>query len=108
MRTPNRIVLLAALLLPAVAHAEEHVITQKDKAFSQDKIRIHRNETIRFRNEDPFAHNVYSRSEIADFNVKLQAPGASDVVKFDKAGTSTVRCAIHPGMKLTVEVVDGE
>ena len=97
---------LAVLLLPSVGVADEYVITQKDKAFSQDKIRLHRNESIRFLNQDPFAHNVYSRSDIADFNVKLQEPGATDTVKFDKPGTATVRCAIHPGMKLTVEVVD--
>ena len=97
---------LALLLAPHAALAEEHVILQKDKNFSQERIQIQRNETIRFRNEDPFAHNVYSRSDVADFNVKLQEPGASDVVKFDKTGTGVVRCAIHPGMKLTVEVVD--
>src|SRR5215475_7782869 len=97
---------LAVLLLPTAGVADEYVITQKNKAFSQDKIQLHRNDSIRFLNQDPFAHNVYSRSEIADFNVKLQEPGSSDAVKFDKPGTATVRCAIHPGMKLTVEVQD--
>jgi plastocyanin len=97
---------LAALLLPGLALAEEHVIAQKDKQFSQDRILIRRNETIRFVNEDPFAHNVFSRSDVADFNVKLQEPGSSDSVRFEKSGTGIVRCAIHPGMKLTVEVTE--
>jgi plastocyanin len=103
LRTP---LALAVLLLPGLALGEEHVVVQKDKQFSQDRIRIRRNETIRFVNEDPFAHNVFSRSDVADFNVKLQEPGSSDSVVFDKTGTGLVRCAIHPGMKLTVEVTD--
>jgi plastocyanin len=97
---------LLTLLLPGLAFGEEHVIVQKGKQFSQDRIQIRRNETIRFVNEDPFAHNVFSRSEVAEFNVKLQEPGSSDAVRFDKSGTGVVRCAIHPGMKLTVEVAD--
>ena len=103
LRTP---IVLAILLLPGLAFGEEHVITQKDKQFSQDYIKIKRNETIRFTNQDPFAHNVFSRSDVADFNVKLQEPGSSDAVRFDKTGKGLVRCAIHPGMKLTVEVTD--
>ena len=106
MRVSKWIALAAVALLPGAAFGEEYVITQKDKAFSQEKIQLKRNDTIRFKNEDPFAHNVFSRSEIADFNVKLQEPGASDPIKFDKKGSGVVRCAIHPGMKLAVEVVD--
>jgi plastocyanin len=95
---------LCLLLLSAAALGEEHVVSQKDKQFSQPAIRIARGDTIRFVNEDTLAHNVFARSEVVEFNVKLQEPGSSDVVRFPKAGVVEVRCAIHPKMKIKVEV----
>lgn len=97
-------VCLLMLLSAAAAVGEEHVVTQKDKQFSQPTIRIARNDTIRFLNQDNLAHNVFARSPIAEFNVKLQEPGSSDVVRFSKPGIVEVRCAIHPKMKIRVEV----
>jgi plastocyanin len=34
----------------------------------------------------------------------IQAPGETIDVPFDKAGKFTVRCHIHPAMKMTVTV----
>jgi plastocyanin len=98
--------LLILALLPAAARLQEHLVMQRGKQFSVDELRIRTNETVRFVNDDDIAHNVFSRSEIVDFNVKLQEPGSSDVVKFSKPGVAEVRCAIHPQMKLRVVVSD--
>jgi plastocyanin len=47
---------------------------------------------------------MFSRSEGNEFNLKLQKPGQDMSHRFQKAGTSVVRCAIHPKMKLKVTV----
>jgi len=102
----RRIIVCCALWLSVAAPslAEEHVVEEKDKQFSQPSIRIQRNDAIRFVNADSIAHSVFARSPVADFNVQLQVPGSSDVVRFTKPGVVEVRCAIHPGMKIKVEV----
>jgi plastocyanin len=49
-------------------------------------------------------HNVYSTTKGHEFEIKTQAPGKSDTVKFDRAGVVVVECAIHPKMRLQVNV----
>jgi hypothetical protein len=47
---------------------------------------------------------VYSKTPGAEFNVKLQEPGSESPVVMERPGTVDVRCAIHPRMRLRVEV----
>ncbi len=96
---------LALPMLAATATAAEIEIVQKDKAFSQPTAKIKVGDTISFRNGDPFFHNVFSLSDVKTFDLGSYAQGLSKKVVFDKPGTVEVECAIHPQMKLTVEVV---
>jgi plastocyanin len=57
-----------------------------------------------FNNDDEITHNVFSRAAGNAFNVGIQEPGSSSPVTLQEAGSVEVRCAIHPGMKLTIEV----
>jgi plastocyanin len=88
----------------AAAAAEEVVVTQQDKAFSAEQIRIKVGDQVVFVNDDTVTHNVYSRSKGSKFDSGAQAPGWSITQQFDVAGDIKVRCAIHPRMKLTVSV----
>jgi plastocyanin len=87
-----------------VAIAAEQTIHQKGRVFSQEAITIKQGESLVFLNDDSVPHNVMSTSAGNEFNLGSVAPGTSVPVTFDKAGTATVICAIHPRMKMTVTV----
>ncbi len=100
---------LGASAEPPAAESDRSpkLISQKQKTFQPMEITIQKGEELLFRNDDPVTHNVFSRTKGSQFNLKMQAPGQEDVVRFDVPGEVTVRCAIHPTMKLTVHV-EGE
>jgi plastocyanin len=99
------IVLLALLSACALAHAaQEVVVAQKNKAFSQARISIHAGDKVTFRNDDAFVHNVFSLTDAQPFDLGTYALGQSKSVTFAKAGTYDIECAIHPEMKLTILV----
>jgi plastocyanin len=95
---------LVALLLTAQVHAAEHVVNQKGRAFSVKKLQVHQGDSIKFVIEDPFAHNVFSLSDIKSFDLGSHGQGTSRSVVMDKAGIVEVECAVHPDMKMVVEV----
>jgi plastocyanin len=95
---------LVACPLLAIAAATEHVVAQKDKAFSDTELKVHVGDTLKFTNEDKVVHNVFSNTPGMEFDLRTQQPGGSSTVPFTKEGTCEVRCAIHPKMKLIVKV----
>jgi plastocyanin len=106
---PANAALAVALLASVGAHARELEVSQKQKAFvlNSEPIReLHVNvgDSISFRNDDPFFHNVYSASESTEFDLGSYPQGQARKVLFEKEGTVVVECAIHPNMKLRVEV----
>lgn len=86
------------------AHAAEHVVTQKGKAFSTKKLAVKVGDSVKFTNEDGFAHNVFSLSDVKGFDLGSFGQGVSRSVTFDKAGSVEVECAVHPDMQMVVEV----
>ena len=87
-----------------VAAGEKHVVTQKGKSFSVSEIHVKVGDVVEFKNDDDVSHNVFSVSKIQPFNTKMQTPGSEAAVTFTTPGTVDVRCAIHPGMKLVIQV----
>ena len=102
------LILLVALLSGGAglgaSDEAKYVVGQKGKQFSTAALSVRRGEAIRFVNDDTVAHNVFSKSPAAAFNLKLQPPGQSEEVRFEHPGTAVVRCAIHPMMRLEVTV----
>lgn len=96
--------LLAALAVSAGALAAEHEVLQKDKKFSKANMTVKVGDTVSFKNEDPFAHNVFSLSDVKTFDLGSYPKGQAKSVTFDKPGTVEIECAIHPDMKVVVEV----
>ncbi|HEY5798940.1 MAG TPA: plastocyanin/azurin family copper-binding protein [Burkholderiaceae bacterium] len=94
----------AAFALTQAASAGEFVVAQKDKKFSQSTLTVKVGDVVSFKNEDPFAHNVFSLSDIKTFDLGSYPKGQSKSVTFDKPGTVEIECAIHPDMKIVVEV----
>lgn len=84
--------------------AAEVVISQKDKAFQPAEVTIRPGDTLVFKNDDPVNHNVFSQTKGLDFVIKSQKPGESGSITLTGEGTTEVRCAFHPAMKLQVTV----
>ena len=91
-------------LLFAQDTAPTHKVEQKGREFSTKEIVIRPGERVEFCNADEVTHNVFSKSSANAFNIKTQMPGSSSVVEFKDEGSTEVRCAIHPTMKLLVHV----
>ena len=99
--------LCLTLSLPATAMSKEHVIVQKDKKFNQDAIEITAGDSIVFRNEDETAHHLMYKIDGKRESHKQKSgdpDGTAITQAFSAAGDITVRCAIHPKMKLKIKV----
>ncbi len=101
--------IIPSLLLANSALSKEYVVTQKDKNFSTENLKVKIGDTIKFKNEEKnIAHNVYSLSKGNNLDLKIQEPGKSSEIVIDakhhKKGIMDLQCAIHPNMKLRVEI----
>ena len=65
---------------------------------------MNQSDNVKFINDDPFAHNIFSLSDVKSFDLGSYGQGLSKSVVMDKAGTVEVECAVHPDMKLVIEV----
>jgi plastocyanin len=100
-----RLTLIALLTLSAtLAQAAEHTVAQKGKAFSVASLNIKVGDKVAFRNDDPFAHNVFTLSDPMQFDLGTYPQGQAKSVTFAKAGQYEVECAIHPEMKMIIHV----
>lgn len=102
-KTAIAVALIAAAVASA-AQADEHVVTQKNKSFSAKKLTVKVGDSIKFVNEDSFAHNVFSLSAAKSFDTGSFGNGGAKSVVFDKPGKVEVECAVHPDMTMIVEV----
>jgi plastocyanin len=101
----NKLVpVLVSVCLAAPAFAADHQVTQSAKAFSTKSLKAKVGDTVSFRNDDAFVHNIFSLSDTQTFDLGTFAKGETRKVKLEKEGTVEVECAVHPEMKLTVEV----
>ena len=88
--------------LPAAVATSQ--VMQKNKAFTPTVVRIKAGETLRIVNDDTRPHNVRVFDPRLKFNSGLQEPGDTASITFGASGTFDIFCAIHPSMKLKVEV----
>jgi plastocyanin len=99
------IVTAAALIaMAAPAGAAEHVVTQKDGAFSVSTLKAKSGDEVVFKNDDKVFHNVFSFSKILPFDLGAYGQGQSRKVKVADPGKILVECAIHPNMSMTIDV----
>lgn len=92
------------LTIASSLHAKDFEVTQKDKKFSQKTLTVKVGDAISFKNEDAFAHNVFSLSDVKTFDLGSYPQGQAKKVVFDKPGKAEIECAIHPDMTMVVEV----
>ena len=85
--------------------ATQYLVSQKGREFSPRAVAISRGEAVTIVNDDAdLRHHVYVDSDKFSFDSGDQEPGSKTSIKFSVAGTFDVLCAIHPKMKLTVDV----
>jgi plastocyanin len=100
------VAILVVLIAPshAFAQAKTVEVQQKNKQFSLKTLKIKVGDSVSFKNEDPFVHNIFSLSDTKSFDLGSYPQGQAKSVVFDKPGTVEIECAIHPDMKMTVVV----
>lgn len=98
------LLLLAGIAMASAIHAKDFEVAQKDKKFSQKSLMVNVGDAISFKNEDPFVHNIFSLSDTKTFDLGSYPQGQSKKVSFEAPGTVEIECAIHPDMKMIVEV----
>ena len=95
--------------------SEHYTLRQIDKIFSlvapdgtetpkPESVTVAPGEFIFITNEEEkVVHNVYDQSD-QSWVLKKQEPGGYAAIAFGKPGQHKLRCAIHPKMKITVNV----
>lgn len=98
--------LLAAAFAAAVGptQAADHVVGQMNRAFTVSKLEAKVGDEVVFKNDDGIFHNIFSLSEAQPFDLGAYGPGVSKKVKLEKVGKIEVECAIHPRMKMVIDV----
>lgn len=100
----NTALTLALSLLASTAFAAEFTVGQEDKKFTQKTLDISVGDTVNFKNNDPFSHNVYSLSDAKSFDLGSYPKGKQRSVTFDTAGIIEIGCAIHFDMAMIINV----
>ena len=80
-------------------------VAQRGLVFDKTSTTLAKGDRIIFTNADDVIHNIHVFGGGDDLkDLGLQKPGATLSYAFDKAGPYTVRCNIHPSMKMAVTV----
>jgi plastocyanin len=83
------------------------VVTQKDATFRPHVLPIVVGTTVSWPNQDEIFHNVFSYSEVKQFDLGLyKNEVAPKVVKFDKPGRVDALCSIHTQMHCIILVLE--
>jgi plastocyanin len=86
------------------AQSAEHTVGQKGKEFTVKTLDVKVGDTVNFTNDDPFAHNVFSVSDVKQFDLGSYPQGQTKSVTFDQPGVVEVECSIHPNMQMVINV----
>jgi plastocyanin len=104
MTSIRSLALVAMLAASGPLLAAEHTVTQKDKAFSTKTLDIKVGDKVSFRNDDTYTHNIFSLTDAMPFDLGSYGSGQMKAVTFSKPGKFEIECAIHPEMRLIVNV----
>ena len=79
-------------------------VSQRNKAFHPNHIKLSAGVTLKIHNDDIRTHNLRIHDPALDYNSGAQEPGETAEITFPQPGTYYIFCGIHPKMKLVVEV----
>ena len=81
-------------------------MAQQDTVFVPSLVVVPVGSTVRFPNQDPFFHNVFSYSSAGRFDLGRYPRGESKDVKFEEAGLVKVYCEVHESMRGAILVTE--
>jgi hypothetical protein len=79
-----------------------YTLLQKNRTFTPHILVVPVGSVVRFPNEDPFFHNVFSLFNGKRFDLGLYEAGKTKEVTFSREGLSYIFCNIHPQMSAVV------
>ena len=85
----------------------EAVIAMRGREFIPRMAVVRRGGSVKFPNQDPFSHNVFSNTDPVLFDLGLYRRGATRAATFDATGVYPVYCNIHARMVTYVISVPG-
>jgi plastocyanin len=94
----------SSLVVPLVIAAETVIVSQRQREFWPNDLKLERGSIIHIKNDDKVTHHIFVDSPIMSFDSGEQPMGKTVELKFDKRGRFAIRCAIHPLMRLIVSV----
>lgn len=100
----NVLFLCATLASSASCLAAEYEVIQEKKMFDIKEMTIKVGDSVSFKNNDPFFHNVFSLSDAKFFDLGSYEKGQAKSVVFDETGVVEIECAIHPSMQMKITV----
>lgn len=81
-------------------------IVTRDKELSPTVLTVSSGTEVRFPNDDPILHNLFSVSSSNEFDLGVYGPGESPSVRFEQPGAVNIYCNVHHDMHAHVLVVD--
>lgn len=78
-----------------------------NRAFDPALVVLPVGSSVRFSNEDPFFHSIFSASQADPFDLGFYSIGPGKTVSFPTPGVIRVHCHIHRVMRAVIIVVDG-
>jgi plastocyanin len=91
---------------PQVQAREIREIVTRDKTLSPTVLAVSPGTQVRFPNDDPILHNLFSVSPENGFDLGVYGPGESPAVEFERPGVVNIYCNVHHDMHAHVLVVD--
>ena len=102
---PFPLVAVAVLLLASPATAAEVNVDQAGQKFAPSQVTLKAGDTVNFLNSDDVNHNVTVIDSAGNADDRgIQNPGTTVPVKFAAPGEYTIRCSVHPRMKMQIKV----
>jgi plastocyanin len=92
-------------LIPVSAQATDHPVVQRHKSFGTPRLSVKVGDSVSFVNLDDVPHNAFSLSAGNVFDTGFVVRGESRRVTLSSPGVVEVECAVHPGMKMVIEVL---
>ncbi|GEM_PF-3492915 len=91
----------------STASDPESQVRNQNRQFVPGLIVIRAGDSVRFPNDDPFFHSIYSASPNDPFDIGYYGFGPGKLVNFLQPGIVDVHCHIHAKMHGTIVVTDG-
>ena len=104
---PNAVVWASPVIEDAALSGRSYEMHNVHRSFVPEVLVVPPGSTVRFSNDDPFFHSIYSTSQPDAFDLGFYSIGPGKSVTFDRPGANLIRCHIHHAMRAVVIVTNG-